>query len=40
MPTLEQEEIALLKGRVNRLEARLEILYQHLNHRRRAAKCL
>ena len=30
MPTLEQEEIALLKGRVNRLEARLEFLYQHL----------
>ena len=30
MPTLEQEEIALLKGRVNRLEARLEFLYRHL----------
>ena len=31
MPTLEQEEIALLKGRVNRLEARLEFLYRHLD---------
>jgi hypothetical protein len=30
MPTLEQEEIALLKGRVNRLEARLEFLYRNL----------
>jgi hypothetical protein len=30
MPTLEQEEIALLKGRVNKLEARLEFLYNHL----------
>ena len=30
MPTLEQEEIGLLKGRVNRLEARLEFLYRHL----------
>jgi hypothetical protein len=31
MPTLEQEEIGLLKGRVNRLEARLEFLYRHLD---------
>lgn len=31
MPTLEQEEIALLKGRISRLEARLEFLYKHLN---------
>ena len=30
MPTLEQEEIALLKGRVSQLEARLEFLYRHL----------
>jgi len=30
MPTLEQEEIAQLKGRVSRLEARLEFLYGHL----------
>jgi ribosomal protein L7/L12 len=30
MPTLEQEEIALLKGRVSRLEARLEFIYKHL----------
>jgi len=30
MPTLEQEEIALLKGRVSKLEARLEFLYRHL----------
>jgi len=30
MPTLEQEEIALLKSRVSRLEARLEFLYKHL----------
>jgi hypothetical protein len=29
MPTLEQQEIALLKGRVSRLEARLEYLYKH-----------
>jgi len=30
MPTLEQEEIGQLKGRVSRLEARLEFLYRHL----------
>lgn len=30
MPTLEQQEIALLKGRVSRLEARLEFIYKHL----------
>jgi hypothetical protein len=30
VPTLEQQEIAVLKGRVNRLEARLEFLYKHL----------
>ena len=30
MPTLEQQEIALLNGRVGRLEARLEFIYQHL----------
>ena len=30
MPTLEQEEIAQLKVRVSRLEARLEFLYRHL----------
>jgi ribosomal protein L7/L12 len=30
MPTLEQQEIALLKGRIARLEARLEFLYKHL----------
>ena len=30
MATLEQEEIALLKGRISRLEARLEYLYRHL----------
>jgi ribosomal protein L7/L12 len=30
MPTLEQQEISLLKGRVSRLEARLEFLYKHL----------
>lgn len=29
MATLEQEEIALLKGRISRLEARLEFLYKH-----------
>ncbi len=29
MTTLEQESIALLKGRVSRLEARLEFLYKH-----------
>jgi hypothetical protein len=30
MPTLEQQEISVLKGRVSRLEARLEFLYRHL----------
>ncbi len=30
MPTLEQQELALLKGRVGRLEARLEFIYKHL----------
>ena len=30
MPTLEQQEIAYLKGRVGRLEARLEFIYKHL----------
>lgn len=30
MPTLEQQEIALLNGRVGRLEARLAFIYQHL----------
>jgi len=30
MPTLEQEEISLLRGRVGSLEARLEFLYKHL----------
>jgi ribosomal protein L7/L12 len=30
MPTLEQQEIALLRGRVSRLEARLEFIYKHL----------
>jgi hypothetical protein len=30
MPTLEQQEISSLKGRVSRLEARLEFLYRHL----------
>ena len=29
MPTQEQQEIATLKGRVSRLEARLEYLYKH-----------
>ena len=29
MPTLDQQEIAVLKGRVSRLEARLEYLYKH-----------
>jgi len=29
MPTLEQQEIATLKSRVSRLEARLEYLYKH-----------
>ena len=31
MPTLEQEEISQLKGRLSRLEARLEFLYKHLD---------
>ncbi len=30
MPTLEQQEIALLKTRVSQLEARLEFIYRHL----------
>ena len=30
MPTQEQQDISLLKGRVSRLEARLEYLYKHL----------
>jgi hypothetical protein len=30
LPTLEQQEIALLKGRVSQLDARLEFLYRHL----------
>ncbi|MBI5294263.1 MAG: hypothetical protein HY869_02225 [Chloroflexi bacterium] len=30
MPTQEQQEISLLKGRVSRLEARLEFIYTHL----------
>lgn len=30
MPTLEQQEISLLKGRISRLEARLEFIYKHL----------
>jgi hypothetical protein len=29
MPTLEQQEIATLKSRISRLEARLEFLYRH-----------
>jgi hypothetical protein len=29
MPTLDQQEIATLKSRVSRLEARLEYLYKH-----------
>lgn len=29
MATLEQQEIALLKGRISRLEAKLEYLYKH-----------
>jgi hypothetical protein len=31
MPTLEQQEISALKGRLSRLEARLEFLYRHLD---------
>ena len=30
MPTQEQQEIAQMKGRLSRLEARLEFLYRHL----------
>jgi len=30
MPTLEQQEIAYLKGRISRLEARVEFIYNHL----------
>ena len=30
MPSLEQQEISLLRGRVSRLEARLEFIYKHL----------
>ena len=30
MPKLEQQEIASLKSRVSRLEARLEYIYRHL----------
>jgi hypothetical protein len=30
MSTQEQQEIVLLKGRISRLEARLEYLYKHL----------
>jgi UDP-N-acetylmuramoylalanine-D-glutamate ligase len=31
MPTLEQQEIFALKGRISQLEARLEFLYKHLD---------
>ncbi len=31
MATLEQEEIALLKGRISKLEARLAFIYKHLD---------
>jgi hypothetical protein len=31
MPTQEQQEISQLKGRLSRLEARLEFLYTHLD---------
>ena len=31
MPTLEQQETALLKSRVSKLEARLEFIYRHLD---------
>lgn len=31
MPTQEQQEILLLKGRISRLEARLEFIYKHLD---------
>ena len=30
MPSLEQQEIALLNGSVSRLEARLEFIFKHL----------
>jgi len=30
MPSQEQEEIGLLRGRISRLEARLDYLYKHL----------
>jgi hypothetical protein len=30
MPTLEQQEISVLKGRISRLEARLDFIYKHL----------
>ena len=31
MASMEMEEIALLRQRINRLEAQVEFLYQHLN---------
>jgi hypothetical protein len=31
MPNQEQQEIAQLKGRLSRLEARLEFIYRHLD---------
>ena len=31
MPTQEQQEIAQMKGRLSRLEARLEFVYRHLD---------
>jgi len=31
MPTQEQQEIAQLKSRISRLEARLEFIYRHLD---------
>lgn len=31
MPTQEQQEIAQMKGRLSRLEARLEFIYRHLD---------
>lgn len=30
MSSLEQQEISVLKGRISRLEARLEFIYKHL----------
>lgn len=30
MPSLEQQEIAYLKGRISKLEERIELLYRHL----------